>query len=250
MKSFLSAIFKVYLSLQFVIFILAICHCQPSSSTTSTQHKNATTTATATTTTTTTAKTQNTTGNKYPHSDVYEAHASQALNIAIKRMQAIYNRKRELFYSLTQGRAYNVNQAPIKQEIDKEYRIMAYELAGNLSVIPVQQLQNATLRRQVQRLSKLQLYGLGKRDFEQAKELLHTMQTFITSRLVCMEKDCQPALEMIPTIKNKVMRTRKYIDLENYWLKWRQTLAERDMAKSTFIDFVRLLRVAATYNGK
>ena len=208
--------------------------------------KNATTTATTTTTTTNNTKPINT---KYEHSAIYEAHATKSLEMAIKRMQTIYNRKRELFYSLTQGRGYNVNQAPYKQEIDREYHNLVYELAGNLSVIPVQQLKNSTIRRQVQRLSKLQLYGLGKRDFEHAKELLHTMQTFITSRLVCVQQDCSQMWAMVPTIISHIVRTRNYMDLEYQWIKWRQALSERDLGKSTFIDFVRLLRVAATYNG-
>lgn len=200
-------------------------------------------------TTNTTATSTNTT-DKYLHSAIYEAHATKALDTAIKRMQTIYNRKRELFYSLTQGRGYNVNQAPIKQEIDRDYHNLVYELAGNLSVIPVQQLKNPTLRRQVQRLSKLQLYGLGRRDFEKAKELLHTMQTFITSRLVCVQQDCSQMWAMVPTIVGHIVRTKNYMDLEYQWIKWRQALAERDLGKSTFIDFVRLLRVAATYNGE
>lgn len=221
---------------------------------TSSDNNSTITTATASViaknpTTTKTANNTNPINTKYEHSAIYEAHATKALDTAIKRMQTIYNRKRELFYSLTQGRGYNVNQAPYKHEIDREYHNLVYELAGNLSVIPVQQLKDATIRRQVQRLSKLQLYGLGKRDFEHAKELLHTMQTFITSRLVCIQQDCSQMWAMVPTIVSHIVRTRNYMDLEYQWIKWRQALAERDLGKSTFIDFVRLLRVAATYNG-
>ncbi|KAL9913519.1 angiotensin-converting enzyme-related protein [Glossina fuscipes] len=186
---------------------------------------------------------------KYAHTGIYETHAKEALLVAAKRMQHVYNRKREIFHSLTQGRGYNLmQQGPIKQEIDNDYHSLVHELALNLSVIPVQQLKNATLRRQVQRLSKLQLYGLDKADLEQAKEMLHTMQSFQTSRLICVD-DCTQMIAMIPTIKTQVIRTKNLKDLEYYWLKWRQVIGENDLAKSTFIDFVRYLRIAATYNG-
>uniref|UniRef100_A0A1A9WP80 Angiotensin-converting enzyme n=1 Tax=Glossina brevipalpis TaxID=37001 RepID=A0A1A9WP80_9MUSC len=186
---------------------------------------------------------------KYAHAGIYEAHATEALLVAAKRMQHIYNRKREIFHSLTHGRGYNLmQQGPIRQEIDNEYHSLVHELASNLSVIPVQQLKNVTLRRQVQRLSKLQLYGLDKRDLEHAKEMLHTMQSFQTSRLVCVD-DCTQMVAMIPTIKTQAIRTKNLKDLEYYWLKWRQVIGEDDLAKSSFIDFVRYLRIAATYNG-
>uniref|UniRef100_A0A1A9V9W6 Angiotensin-converting enzyme n=1 Tax=Glossina austeni TaxID=7395 RepID=A0A1A9V9W6_GLOAU len=186
---------------------------------------------------------------KYAHAGIYETHAREALLVAAKRMQHIYNRKRDIFHSLTQGRGYSLmQQGPIKQEIDNDYHSLVHELALNLSVIPVQQLKNATLRRQVQRLSKLQLYGLDKADLEQAKEMLHTMQSFQTSRLICVD-DCTQMVAMIPTIKTQVIRTKNLKDLEYYWLKWRQVIGENDLAKSSFIDFVRYLRIAATYNG-
>ncbi|KAI9576672.1 hypothetical protein GQX74_010654 [Glossina fuscipes] len=102
---------------------------------------------------------------------------------------------------------------PIKQEIDNDYHSLVHELALNLSVIPPQQLKNATLRRQVQRLSKLKLYGLDKADLEKAKEILHTMQSFQTSRLIC---DCTQMFVMLPTIKTQVIRTKNLKDLEYY----------------------------------
>ncbi|KAM7344704.1 ance-5 isoform 1-T2 [Cochliomyia hominivorax] len=244
---------SIILKITFVIFNLALSQCTPSVATTnntiSSQMKANETSTTINIMNASRNKNAKNSTDKYLHSAVYEAHAIKALETAIKRMQTIYNRKRELFYSLTQGRGYNVNQAPIKQEIDKDYHNLVYELAGNLSVIPVQQLKNATLRRQVQRLSKLQLYGLGRKDFERAKELLHTMQTFITSRLVCVQQDCSQMVAMVPTIVGHILRTKNYRELEYQWIKWRQALSERDLGKSTFIDFVRLLRIAATYNG-
>lgn len=108
-------------------------------------------------------------------------------------MQSIWTRRRNSFFSLTtKGRGYNVvNQAPIKQEIENDYRHLVRELAINLSTIPVMQLQDPILRRRVKRLAKLQLYGLSDEDYEEAKNLLHTMQTFITTRMVCSLGDCQ-----------------------------------------------------------
>lgn len=134
---------------------------------------------------------------KYPHAAVYEAHANQYLDRASTRMQGIWARRRSSFLNLTtKGRGYNtINQAPIKQEIENDYRHLVYALAMNLSTIPVMQLKDPVLRRRVRRLAKLQLYGLPDKDYEEAKDLLHTMQTFITSRMVCSLGDCQQTVK-------------------------------------------------------
>ncbi|XP_053965170.1 angiotensin-converting enzyme-like [Anastrepha ludens] len=188
---------------------------------------------------------------KYPHAAIYEAHANQFLDKASARMQSIWTRRRNSFFSLTtKGRGYNaINQAPIKQEIENDYRHLVYSLAMNLSTIPVMQLSDPILRRRVKRLAKLQLYGLTDEDYEEAKDLLHTMQTFITSRMVCSLDDCQQTVSMVPTILNHVVRTKNLGDLEYFWRQWRSVLAEHDRAKSAFISYVRKLRLAASYNG-
>ncbi|XP_049309404.1 angiotensin-converting enzyme [Bactrocera dorsalis] len=188
---------------------------------------------------------------KYPHAAVYEAHANQYLDWASTRMQGIWARRRSSFLNLTtKGRGYNaINQAPIKQEIENDYRHLVYALAMNLSTIPVMQLKDPVLRRRVRRLAKLQLYGLPDKDYEEAKDLLHTMQTFITSRMVCSLGDCQQTVAMVPAIVNHAMRTKSLADLEYFWRVWRSVLADRNRAKSAFISYVRMLRLAASYNG-
>ncbi|XP_036331774.1 angiotensin-converting enzyme-like isoform X2 [Rhagoletis pomonella] len=205
----------------------------------------ATASAATPTTTNTTAKV------KYPHAATYEAHAKQYLEKASARMQSIWTRRRNSFFSLTtKGRGYNaINQAPIKQEIENDYRHLVYSLAMNLSTIPVMQLSDPILRRRVRRLAKLQLYGLTDEDYEEAKDLLHTMQTFVTTRMVCSLGDCQQTVAMVPTILNHAVRTKSLADLEYFWRQWRSVLADRDRAKSAFISYVRLLRLAASYNG-
>ncbi|XP_030381604.1 angiotensin-converting enzyme [Scaptodrosophila lebanonensis] len=184
----------------------------------------------------------------------YEEYAKNTLEFATQRMRNIWSRRRDIFLSLTvKGRPYSaVNQAPLKQEIELDNYRLAYELAANLSVVPVRQLQDPLLRRRVQRLSKLQLHGLRRSDFDQSRELLHTMQTFISGRSVCHahhQDDCQQSLAMYPHIMNQAVRSQRVEELEYYWLKWRMAINDKNTAKATFIDYVRLLRIAATYNG-
>lgn len=57
-------------------------------------------------------------------------------------------------------------------------------------------------------------------------------------------------LSMVPSILNHVVRTKNLADLEYFWREWRSVLADRDRAKSAFISYVRLLRLAAYYNGE
>ncbi|XP_037942228.1 uncharacterized protein LOC119675113 [Teleopsis dalmanni] len=184
----------------------------------------------------------------------YEYHATNILDDATKRMQKIWTVRHDIFVNLAKGRGYNlINQAPIKHEIDNAYRNLVYELAANLSVIPVTQLKNHTLQRQVQRLSKLQLFGLRKTDYEEAKDMLRIMNGFLTAHMVCHVqhvKDCSKPVAMVPTILHHLARTKRLVELDYYWRMWRKAVNEQDLAKSTFINYVRLFRIAASYNGK
>jgi len=45
------------------------------------------------------------------------------------------------------------------------------------------------------------------------------------------------------------MYAKQYEELLDNWKRWRTAINENDVAKSTFKDYVRLLRKAATYNG-
>ncbi|XP_037941813.1 angiotensin-converting enzyme-related protein-like [Teleopsis dalmanni] len=183
----------------------------------------------------------------------YEYHATNILDDATKRMQKIWTVRHDIFVNLAKGRGYNlINQAPIKHEIDNAYRNLVYELAANLSVIPVTQLKNHTLQRQVQRLSKLQLFGLRKTDYEEAKDMLRIMNGFLTAHMVCHVqhvKDCSKPVAMVPTILHHLARTKRLVELDYYWRMWRKAVNEQDLAKSTFINYVRLFRIAASYNG-
>lgn len=189
-------------------------------------------------------------------SAVYEAHAIKFLDNGIRRMQNVYNRKRELYQDLTKTLNYNSNNQVIgKQEIDMEYHTLVHELAANLSVIPVKHLKNPTLRRQVQRLSKLQLYGLKKHEYDHATQLLNLMQSFVNSPPPCDKTEAPEPIctkAMVPDIIGVVRSIHKdnYDTLGYYWHKWRQLLNQDDKAKTAFIDYVRLFRKAAEYNGR
>ncbi|XP_061394132.1 angiotensin-converting enzyme-like [Musca vetustissima] len=203
--------------------------------------------------TTTTTPIPTTTTSQY--SEVYEAHARHYLEIAEKGFAHIYNRRRDLFHGLTKKRVSisEINQANVQHEIDNEYYQLVYELASNLSVIPVKQLKNETLRRQVQRLSKLQLHGLNRHDYERSKALLRVIQSFITSPLVC-QNDCKSATDknvaFEPTIKSFIEHNKNKDHLYFYWLKWRHALnKDANWAQDTFLEYVDLWRKAAAYNG-
>lgn len=186
------------------------------------------------------------------HTTNYEQAALRILDVGTQRMRTIWDMRRRIFLQLTaKGKSPLGGQAPSKQEVEMEtYRLM-YELAANLSVIPVQQLHDPLLQRRVQRLSKLQLQGLQPEAYEQSKDLLRTMQNFISGALVCAHEDCsvRRPMAMYPQMYNHNMRTKRYDDLRFTWTNWRKAINENDVAKTTFIEYVRLLRIAATYNG-
>ncbi|XP_001360255.4 angiotensin-converting enzyme [Drosophila pseudoobscura] len=186
------------------------------------------------------------------HSANYEASTREILDIATGRMQTIWNMKQRIFLQLTsKGKSPLGGQAPSKQEVEMETYHLMYELAANLSVVPVKELEDPLLRRRVQRLSKLQLQGLRPRNYEQAKDLMRAMRNFVSGPLVCTFEECttRRPLAMYPHIVNKNMRAKHYEDLVLNWFSWRRAINDKDTAKSTFIDYVRLLRIAATYNG-
>lgn len=186
------------------------------------------------------------------HSSQYEESTQRILDVATQRMRVIWDMRRRIFLQLTsKGKSPLGGQAPSKQEVDTETYKLLHELAANLSVVPVEQLRDPLLRRRVQRLAKLQLHGLRPNDYEQAKDLLRAMQNFISGALVCSSEDCltRRPLAMYPQLYNLNMHTKVYNDLKVNWFRWRSTINDKDTARSTFIDYVRLLRIAATYNG-
>ncbi|XP_059225077.1 angiotensin-converting enzyme [Stomoxys calcitrans] len=196
-------------------------------------------------------KATNNNNNKY--SAIYAAHAQTYLDRAQIVMEGIYNKKRELFHNMTKKRVSisDIDHAIVQRAIDNGYYKLVYELAANLSVVPVQKLANATLRRQVQRLSKLQLYGLNRQDYEHSKTLLRTIQSFITTPLVCQNECNSPAdkMAMEPTIKAIVEHNKNKDVLYIYWQKWRQALKKDNVAQESFVEYVDLWRRAAAYNG-
>lgn len=191
-------------------------------------------------------------GHRHQHNEqqLYEKGVVEILKGAEERMQQIYARKREIFYSLTQGHSYDSNhRGSFMQDIDLDEQQLLFELAGNLSDIPVAKIRDGSRRRQVQRLAKLQLQGLQAQDYKESRKLLHTMQAFLTDRIVCMD-ECSQLLPLQPKIISHIVRTKNLHDLNYFWLQWRQQLAERDqVAKSSFVDYVRLWRKAAAANG-
>ncbi|XP_075166824.1 ance-5 isoform X2 [Haematobia irritans] len=214
-----------------------------------------TTTPSPATTPTPTEPIPQTTKDPYKYSAVYEAHAQHYLDIAQKSMEHIYQQKRDLFHGLTKKRVSisELNQAIVQRDIDNDYHNLVYELAANLSVIPVQQLRNVTLRRQVQRLAKLQLHGLNKHDYERSKTLLRNIQSFITSPMVCQNDCSSPSDKMVamePTIRQIIEHNKNKDSLYFYWLKWRHALTkDNNLAQETFLEYVDLWRRAAAYNG-
>ncbi|XP_034107073.1 angiotensin-converting enzyme [Drosophila albomicans] len=186
------------------------------------------------------------------HSAEYEASTRRILDVATQRMRGIWEMRKRIFLQLTsKGKSTLGGQAPSKQEVDIETYKLAYELAANLSVVSVEQLHDPKLRRRVQRLAKLQLQGLRPNDYEQSKDLLRAMQNFISGHMICNAEDCanRKPTSMYPQLYNQNMRLKRYEDLRGNWYSWRNTINDKDTAKSTFIDYVRLLRIAATYNG-
>lgn len=189
--------------------------------------------------------------NKDHHQEEYEKRVTEILNNAEERMQQIYARKQEIFYSLTQGHSYDSNhRGSFMQDIDDDYHQLSFELAGNLSEISIVKVRDPIQKRQIERLCKLQLHGLDANDYKESRKLLQIMQNFVTDRTICMD-DCTQMLPLQPNIFSHIVRTKSLHDLDYFWLQWRQQLADHDqLAKSSFIDYVRLWRKAAAANGK
>lgn len=183
----------------------------------------------------------------------YELATKQILDRAKDRMRHVWSLNRRIFVQLTaKGKSPLGGQVlNSKLEVEAETYRLFYDLAGNLSVVSVAELNDPLLRRRVQRMAKLQLQGLRPKDYEQAKDLLRQIHNFVNGPLVCPYEDCSArgSLAMYPQIMNKNMHTKLYEDLVINWKAWRRAINEKDVAKNTFIGYVRLLRIAATYNG-
>jgi len=186
------------------------------------------------------------------HTANYEESTLRILDVATQRMRSIWEMRKRIFLQLTsKGKSPLGGQAPSKHEVEMETYRLVYELAANLSVVPVEQLRDPKLRRRVQRLAKLQLQGLRPEDYEQSKDLLRTMKNFITGFMVCTHEDCSTRrpTAMYPQLYNQNMRSKRYEDLKFNWFSLRKAINDKETAKKTFIDYVRLMRIAATYKG-
>lgn len=178
----------------------------------------------------------------------YEAMAMELVENASIRMQTHWMRLRDIF--LTSNRKFiQVNHAPAMNDIQLSYRRFSNQLAYNLSVIPLRELKNDVLRRQVKILGKLQLSGLEDDDYEKAMNILRTMRGFGTNRLVChyYTDDCSTMVAQIPHIHDDTAKSRNLDEMEYYWTSWRKEISE--LARVSFIEYTYLFRKAAALNG-
>ncbi|XP_016929090.2 angiotensin-converting enzyme [Drosophila suzukii] len=187
------------------------------------------------------------------HTAGYEGATKQILQRATDRIRHVWEITRKIFVQLTAKGKSQLGGTVLssKQEVEAETYRLYYELAANLSVVPVSELNDPLLRRLVQRMAKLQLQGLRPKDYEQAKDLLRQIHSFVSGPMVCPHDDCSATgqLAMVPQIVKRNMYAKQYEELLDNWKRWRTAINENDVAKSTFKDYVRLLRKAATYNG-
>jgi len=99
------------------------------------------------------------------HTAGYEGATKQILQRATDRIRHVWEITRKIFVQLTAKGKSQLGGTVLssKQEVEAETYRLYYELAANLSVVPVSELNDPLLRRLVQRMAKLQLQGCGQR---------------------------------------------------------------------------------------
>lgn len=180
----------------------------------------------------------------------YEARAQELVDKANVFMNEHYMKHRDLF--LTSNRKFHhLNSGtPQINEIQNNYRIFTNELAYNLSIIPLADIKNDILQRQVKILGKLQLNGLEHDDYDKSQQILKAMLALGTTKNVChfrRPSDVCDRVAYMPLIHDVVSKSRVLEELNYYWTNWRSEIAIE--ARTRFVEFVYLFRKAAAYNG-
>ncbi|XP_055844514.1 angiotensin-converting enzyme [Episyrphus balteatus] len=180
----------------------------------------------------------------------YEAKALDLVEKANLHMNDHYLKLRDLFLNSNRKFHHLSAGAPQINEIQNNYRIFTNELAYNLSIIPLAEIKNDILRRQVKILGKLQLNGLEHDDYEKSMHLLRAMLGLGTAKNVCHYRTAANVCTRIaymPQIHDIVSKTRILDELNYYWTNWRNEIGVE--ARTRFVEFVYFFRKAAAYNG-
>lgn len=180
----------------------------------------------------------------------YEAKAMNIIERANLHMNEYYLKLRDIFLN-SNRKFHHLNHGSSQtNDIQTNHRIFTNELAYNLSVIPLANISNDTLRRQVKILGKLQLNGLEQNDYEKAMLSLKAIMSFGTTENVChfrYSANVCKRIAYMPHIHEISSKTRMLEELDYYWTNWRQEIGVD--ARVKFVEFVSYFRKAAAYNG-
>ncbi|XP_055920460.1 angiotensin-converting enzyme [Eupeodes corollae] len=180
----------------------------------------------------------------------YEAVALELVEHANLYMNEHYSKLRSIF--LNSAKKFHHLNLPSTQnnDIQSSYRAFSNQLAFNLSIIPLAEIKNDILRRQVKILGKLQLNGLEHEDYERSMNIVRAMLGLGTAKNVCHYRTganvCNHIAYM-PQIHDIVSKTRILDELNYYWTNWRNEIGVEGRAR--FVEFVHYFRKAAAYNG-
>lgn len=171
-------------------------------------------------------------------------------NFLISRL---HNRRKNLF--LIANKKYNSGSSyrPQFDEINSEERYLRLGLAKNFSGIPVQNITDKTLARQIDLFHELQLIGLEDSDYDEVKSQLKVLKDLARSPVVCDFKveDCTaavvPMVAQIPKINEVIITSKSLEEVSYYWTNWRSS--QSNLIRGNFFSFLYSMRKAASFNG-
>lgn len=172
---------------------------------------------------------------------------------ASAEMAKLHDQRRILFLSVNQKFSAGANYKSQYEEISSKERVLRLGLAKNFSGVPLVNITDPTLQRQVDLFHELQLIGLEDSDYSNVKSQLKVLKDLGRTPVVCdiETEDCNTAgvklVAQIPTINELITMSSNLEAISYYWMNWRS--AQSNVIRENYFNFLYSMRKAAAFNG-
>ncbi|KAL5288397.1 hypothetical protein ACFFRR_008933 [Megaselia abdita] len=175
------------------------------------------------------------------------------MKFATLSMESLNRRRKHLFLIANKKFNSGINYKSQFDEISNEERYLRLGLAKNFSGIPLVNITDDTLQRQIDLFHEVQLIGLEDNDYESVKSQLKVLKDLGRTPIVCdyNAEDCNaavvPLVPHIPKINDVITLSKNLEEVSYYWTNWRSS--QSNLIRENYFNFLYSMRQAASYNG-
>lgn len=189
----------------------------------------------------------------HPEQSELEKLAAKQMRHANDAMAKLHIRRKNIFLTANQKYYVGSNHKSEMEKISSEERYLRLDLAKNFSGIPLANISEPSLQRQIDLFHELQLIGLEDSDYEAIKSQLKVLKDLDRNPAVCdfSVSDCTaagvPMVAHTPKINDVIVGYKNLAELTYYWNNWRSSLS--NVIRTNYFSFLYSMRKAASFNG-